>query len=129
MNTQTRNKNDCGKKDDDDPERNGLVSMMVLFLPSNAWLLLLVKLLFVVFLLMEVNFLIEDDLLSLEVVLLIPLLSLSLCALILLLLQLFLDRQCRNEEEREDGDEEGGAGDAFDDGNWGDKDEDNGKIE
>ena len=78
---------------------------------------------------MEVNFLIEDDLLSLEVVLLIPLLSLSLCALILLLLQLFLDRQCRNEEEREDGEEEGDAGDAFDDGNWGDKDEDNGKIE
>ena len=74
---------------------------------------------------MEVNFLIEDDLLSLEVVLLMPLLSLSLCALILLLLQLFLDRQSRNV----DGEEEEDVGEELVNGNWGEIDEDNGKIE
>ena len=76
---------------------------------------------------MEVNFLIEDDLLSLEVVLLMPLLSLSLCALILLLLQLFLDRQSRNEVG--EGEEEEDAEEALVNGNWGEMDEDNGKIE
>ena len=95
----------------------------MLLLPSNP--LVLLKLLFLVFLVMELNFFIDDDL-SLEVVLM-PLLSLSLCALILLLLQLFLDRQSRNEvgveEEEEDAEE------ALVNGNWGEMDEDNGKIE
>ena len=71
---------------------------------------------------MEVNFLIEDDLLSLEVVLLMPLLSLSLCALILLLLQLFLDRQSRNEVGEEE--EEEDAEEALVNGNWVEMDED-----
>ena len=70
---------------------------------------------------MEVNFFIGDDL-SLEVVLM-PLLSLSLCALILLLLRLFFDRLCIYEEEDED--ERVALGNEC----WGVDEEDNGKIE
>ena len=110
INTHSRNKNDC-RNEDEDAARNGL-------LPSNT--LVLLKLRFLVFLLMALNFLIDDDL-SLEAVL-IPLLSLSLGALILLQLRLFFDRQCNNEDEEEDREEWDNIGGAVD---W----EDNGKNE
>lgn len=80
-------------------------------------------LLFFVFLLMELNFLIDNEL-SLEEAVLMPLLSLSLVALPLLQLRQFFDGQCIEE----DNDDEV-VGDEGDDNDCDVDDDDNEKNE